>query len=404
MNDLFNSFMTGPDENGRFGDFGGRFVSETLMPLILELEQQYERAKTDDSFWAEMNYLWKHYVGRPSPLYFAERLTDHLGGAKIYMKRDELNHTGAHKINNVLGQIILARRMGKSRIIAETGAGQHGVATATVAARLGLECVVYMGAVDMARQEANVYRMRLLGAEVVAVESGSKTLKDALNEAMRDWVTNIDDTFYIIGTVAGPHPYPAMVRDFQSVIGREARQQISRQTGRLPDALVACVGGGSNAIGLFYPFLEDREVAIYGVEAAGEGLDTGRHAAPLCAGRSGVLHGNRTYLMQDQDGQIIETHSISAGLDYPGVGPEHAWLKDSGRAEYVAVTDRQALEAFHTLTRTEGIIPALESSHALAYTAQLAARMDRQQSVLVNLSGRGDKDMHTVAALDGIEI
>ena len=399
-----SKFTGMPDQRGHFGVYGGIFVAETLMGPLEDLRQAYARYMQDDEFLAELDADLANYVGRPSPLYHAQRLSMDLGGAQIYLKREDLNHTGAHKVNNTIGQALLAKRMGKTRIIAETGAGQHGVATATVAARLGLECVVYMGAVDMARQEANVYRMRLLGAKVVAVESGSKTLKDALNEAMRDWVTNVDSTFYIIGTVAGPHPYPAMVRDFQAVIGREARQQIQQQTGRLPDALLACVGGGSNAIGLFHPFLDDAGVAIYGVEAAGEGLDTGRHAAPLCAGRPGVLHGNRTYLMQDENGQIIETHSISAGLDYPGVGPEHAWLKDSGRAEYVAVTDHQALDAFHTLTRTEGIIPALESSHALAYAAQLAPSMSPDQSILVNLSGRGDKDMHTVAALDGITI
>ena len=406
-----NSYRTGPDESGHFGMFGGRFVAETLMPLILEVEQAYHAAKQDPAFADELAYYLEHYVGRPSPLYHAASLTEHLRagaapdkGAKIYFKRDELNHTGAHKINNCMGQILLARRMGKKRIIAETGAGQHGVATATVAARLGLECIVYMGEVDMARQEANVYRMRLLGAEVKSVGSGSKTLKDALNEAMRDWVTNVDNTFYIIGTVAGPHPYPAMVRDFQAVIGREARAQIQQMTGRLPDALVACVGGGSNAIGLFFPFIEDENVAILGVEAAGDGLETGNHAAPLCAGKPGVLHGNRTYLMEDADGQIIETHSISAGLDYPGVGPEHAWLKDTGRASYVAVTDDEALEAFHRLTRTEGIIPALESSHAIAQAMKLAPTMDREQTLLVNLSGRGDKDMHTVAAREGLKI
>ena len=349
-----------PDERGHFGPYGGLFVSETLMEPLQELRDAYERYLRDPEFLRELDEDLANYVGRPSPIYHARRWSAQLGGAQIYLKREDLNHTGAHKVNNTVGQALLAHRMGKTRIIAETGAGQHGVATATVAARLGLECVVYMGAVDMARQEANVYRMRLLGAEVRAVSSGSKTLKDALNEAMRDWVTNVDNTFYIIGTVAGPHPYPAMVRDFQAVIGREAREQMQRQAGRLPDALVACVGGGSNAIGLFHPFLDDREVAIYGVEAAGDGLETGHHAAPLCAGKPGVLHGNRTYLMEDSDGQIIETHSISAGLDYPGVGPEHAWLKDSGRATYVAVTDEEALTAFHALTRTEGIIPALE--------------------------------------------
>ena len=393
-----------PDERGHFGPYGGLFVSETLMEPLQELREAYERYMGDPDFIRELDEDLAHYVGRPSPVYHAQRWSEQIGGAQIYLKREDLNHTGAHKVNNTIGQALLARRMGKTRIIAETGAGQHGVATATVAARLGLECVVYMGEVDMARQEANVYRMRLLGAEVVGVSSGSKTLKDALNEAMRDWVTNVDNTFYIIGTVAGPHPYPAMVRDFQAVIGREAREQMQQQAGRLPDALVACVGGGSNAIGLFYPFLDDTEVKIYGVEAAGDGLDTGHHAAPLCAGKPGVLHGNRTYLMEDRDGQIIETHSISAGLDYPGVGPEHAWLKDIGRANYVAVTDNEALDAFHDLTRTEGIIPALESSHALAYAKKLAPQMSKDQIILINLSGRGDKDMHTVAAREGIII
>jgi tryptophan synthase beta chain len=393
-----------PDKRGHFGRYGGMFVSETLMAPLQELREAYDRYLADPEFLAELDADLQHYVGRPSPVYHAERWSREVGGAQLFLKREDLNHTGAHKINNTVGQALLARRMGKTRIIAETGAGQHGVATATVAARLGLECVVYMGEVDIKRQEANVYRMRLLGAEVVAVKSGSRTLKDALNEAMRDWVANVDNTFYIIGTVAGPHPYPAMVRDFQAVIGREAREQMVRQVGRLPDALVACVGGGSNAIGLFHPFLDDRDVAMYGVEAAGEGLETGHHAAPLCAGRPGVLHGNRTYLMEDNDGQIVETHSISAGLDYPGVGPEHAWLKDIGRANYVAVTDDQALAAFHELTRTEGIIPALESSHALAYAAQLAAGMERDRIVLINLSGRGDKDMHTVAEREGIGI
>jgi tryptophan synthase beta chain len=393
-----------PDERGHFGAYGGMFVSETLMEPLEELREAYERFLADPVFLDELDTDLRDYVGRPSPLYLAGRLTERYGGARIFLKREDLNHTGAHKVNNTIGQALLARRMGKTRIIAETGAGQHGVATATVAARLGLECVVYMGEVDVARQEANVYRMRLLGARVVPVKSGSRTLKDALNEAMRDWVTNVDDTFYIIGTVAGPHPYPAMVRDFQAVIGCETRQQVQERTGRLPDALVACVGGGSNAIGLFHPFLDDPEVMLYGVEAAGEGLETGRHAAPLCAGRPGVLHGNRTYLMEDKDGQIIETHSISAGLDYPGVGPEHAWLKDTGRARYVAVTDQEALEAFHTLTRVEGIIPALESSHALAYAAKLAPSMDKDGILVVNLSGRGDKDMHTVAVLDGMQL
>ncbi len=400
-----DKILTGmPDENGHFGPYGGLFVPETLMEPLAELSAAYERFLGDREFIAELDTDLADYVGRPSPLYLARRWSDTLGGARIYLKREDLNHTGAHKVNNTVGQALLARRMGKTRIIAETGAGQHGVATATVAARLGLECVVYMGEVDIARQEANVYRMRLLGAEVVAVKSGSRTLKDALNEAMRDWVTNIDNTFYIIGTVAGPHPYPAMVRDFQAVIGRESRTQIRERTGRLPDTLVACVGGGSNAIGLFYPFLDDPEVAMYGVEAAGNGLETGQHAAPLCAGQPGVLHGNRTYLLEDRDGQIIETHSIAAGLDYPGVGPEHAWLKDRGRVTYVAVTDDEALAAFHTLTRTEGIMPALESSHALAYAATMARQMDREQIILVNLSGRGDKDMHTVAAREGLRL
>jgi len=393
-----------PDDRGHFGIYGGKFVAETLMVPLQELQDAYEQYLTDPDFIAELDADLQNYVGRPSPLYLAEGWTRYLGGAQIYLKREDLNHTGAHKVNNTIGQALLAKRLGKTRIIAETGAGQHGVATATVAARLGLKCVIYMGAVDIARQAINVYRMKLLGAEVVSVDSGSKTLKDALNEAMRDWVTNIDDTFYIIGTVAGPHPYPAMVRDFQAIIGREARQQIQQQAGRLPDALIACVGGGSNAIGLFYPFLDDKEVTIHGVEAAGDGLDSGRHAAPLCAGRPGVLHGNRTYLMEDDDGQIIETHSVSAGLDYPGVGPEHAWLKDIGRAEYVAINDDEALQAFHDLTRIEGIIPALESSHALAYATKLAPTMDKDQIIIVNLSGRGDKDIHTVAALEGIEV
>ncbi|MFI0399929.1 MAG: tryptophan synthase subunit beta [Thiolinea sp.] len=393
-----------PDAAGHFGAYGGRFIAETLMEPIYQLEQAYSSLKNDPKFQAEFAQDLKHYVGRPSPLYFAERLTRELGGAKIFLKREDLNHTGAHKINNTIGQALLARHMGKTRIIAETGAGQHGVASATIAARLGLECVVYMGAEDVQRQAPNVFRMKLLGATVVPVHSGSKTLKDALNEAMRDWVTNVDDTFYIIGTVAGPHPYPAMVRDFQSVIGREARQQILEQDGRLPDALVACVGGGSNAIGLFHPFLADESVAIYGVEAAGSGIDSGKHAAPLTAGKSGVLHGNRTYLMEDDNGQIIETHSISAGLDYPGVGPEHSWLKDMGRAHYVAVTDAEAMEGFHTLTRKEGIIPALESSHAMAYVMELAPKMAKDQSIIMCLSGRGDKDINTIARLEGITL
>ncbi|KPJ96985.1 MAG: tryptophan synthase subunit beta [Gammaproteobacteria bacterium SG8_15] len=393
-----------PDAKGHFGIYGGKFVSETLMVPLEELRLNYEKYLKDPDFLKELDDDLRQYVGRPSPLYFAERWSAKLGGARIYLKREDLNHTGAHKVNNTVGQALLAKRMGKTRIIAETGAGQHGVATATVAARLGLECVVYMGAEDIKRQAINVYRMRLLGADVRAVESGSKTLKDALNEAMRDWVTNVDDTFYIIGTVAGPHPYPAMVRDFQAVIGREAREQCQQQTGKLPNMLVACVGGGSNAIGLFYPFLDDKDVAIVGVEAAGDGLETGHHAAPLCAGKPGVLHGNRTYLMEDADGQIIETHSISAGLDYPGVGPEHAWLKDVGRAMYVAVTDQEALQAFHDLTRIEGIIPALESSHALAYVTKVAPTMSRDDVIVLNLSGRGDKDIHTVAALEGIQV
>jgi tryptophan synthase beta chain len=393
-----------PDANGHFGNYGGRFVSEILMTALQDLEETYSRLINDKDFVAEFDNDLNHYVGRQSPLYFAQRLTNHIGGARIYLKREDLNHTGSHKINNCIGQALLARSMGKSRIIAETGAGQHGVATATVAARLGLECQVFMGSVDIERQSLNVYRMKLLGAEVIPVTSGSKTLKDAMSEAMRDWVTNIDTTYYIIGTVAGPHPYPKLVRDFQSVIGREARQQCLNQAGRLPDALVACVGGGSNAMGLFYPFLEDREVRLIGVEAAGTGLDTGLHAAPLNRGAVGVLHGNRTYLMEDEDGQILDTHSISAGLDYPGVGPEHAWLKDTKRAEYVAVEDQQALEAFRQLNLMEGIMPALESSHALAYGAQLASGMNADQIVIINLSGRGDKDIHTIAAIDGISI
>jgi len=399
-----NIFAQMPDKKGHFGIFGGRFIAETLMAPIEELTQAYESLKNDPEFIKELDADLADYVGRPSPVYFAERWSQKIGGANIYLKREDLNHTGAHKINNTIGQALLAKRMGKTRIIAETGAGQHGVASATVAARLGLECVVYMGEVDVQRQAANVYRMKLLGAKVVAVNSGSKTLKDALNEAMRDWVTNVDNTFYIIGTVAGPHPYPAMVRDFQTIIGREAKRQMLAKTNALPDALVACVGGGSNAIGLFHPFLNDNDVAIYGVEGGGHGLASGQHAAPLCAGKPGVLHGNRTYLMEDDDGQIIETHSISAGLDYPGVGPEHAWLKDIGRANYVIATDDEALDAFHALTKIEGIIPALESSHALAYAAKLAKKMGKGKNILVNLSGRGDKDIHTVAALEGITV
>jgi tryptophan synthase beta chain len=392
-----------PDGHGHFGPYGGIFVAETLMQALDELKQAYARYQADPDFKAEFEYELKHYVGRPSPVYHARRWSEHFGGAQVYLKREDLNHTGAHKINNTIGQALLARRMGKPRVIAETGAGQHGVATATIAARYGMECVVYMGSEDVKRQAQNVYRMKLLGATVVPVESGSKTLKDALNEAMRDWVSNVADTFYIIGTVAGPHPYPMMVRDFQSVIGNESREQMWSLVGRQPDAVLACVGGGSNAMGIFSPYLEEKGVRLIGVEAAGFGLETGKHAATLCAGKPGVLHGNRTYLLQDDNGQIIETHSISAGLDYPGVGPEHSWLKDSGRAEYVCVTDDEALKAFHDLCRLEGIIPALESSHALAYAAKMAPRMRRDQILLVNLSGRGDKDMHTVAEKSGIE-
>ena len=403
--DFVNSYFTGPDENGRFGDFGGRFVSETLMPLILELEAQYEHAKTDDSFWAEMHHLWTHYVGRPSPLYHAERLTEMLGGAKIYLKRDELNHTGAHKINNVLGQIILARRMGKTRIIAETGAGQHGVATATVCAKFGLKCVVYMGAHDVERQAPNVFRMRLLGAEVIPVTSGRGTLKDAMNDALRDWVTNVANTFYCIGTVAGPHPYPAMVRDFQAIIGQETREQIMQAEGRLPDTLIAAIGGGSNAMGLFYPFLDDKDVAIIGVEAGGKGVNEKmEHCASLTGGRPGVLHGNRTYLLQDDDGQILEGFSISAGLDYPGIGPEHAWLHDIGRAQYVSITDVEALDAFQVCCAQEGIIPALEPSHALAHVLKIAPNLPKDHLLVMNMCGRGDKDIFTVAAALGMEM
>ncbi|MAB07446.1 MAG: tryptophan synthase subunit beta [Rhodobacteraceae bacterium] len=400
MDDLVNSFMNGPDEKGRFGIYGGRFVSETLMPLILELEEQYERAKTDQSFWDEMDHLWKHYVGRPSPLYFAERMTEELGGAKIYLKRDELNHTGAHKINNVLGQIILAKRMGKTRILAETGAGQHGVATATVCAKFGLKCVVYMGAHDVERQQPNVFRMRLLGAEVVPVTSGRGTLKDAMNDALRDWVTNVHDTFYCIGTVAGPHTYPAMVRDFQAVIGKEVRWQLPEHEGegRLPDTVIAAIGGGSNAMGLFYPFLDDPSVNIIGVEAGGKGVDEKmEHCASLTGGRPGVLHGNRTYLLQDDDGQILEGFSISAGLDYPGIGPEHSWLHDTGRAKYVSITDKEALEAFQFSCRTEGIIPALEPSHALAHVMKIAPTLPKDHVIVSNMCGRGDKDIFAVA-------
>ena len=399
-----NYYDTYPDEKGHFGPYGGRFVGETLMSAIYALEEAYDLYKNDPDFQAEMDRDLAEFVGRPSPIYLAENWSNRIGGAKIYLKREDLNHTGAHKINNTIGQALLAKRMGKKRVIAETGAGQHGVASATVAARLGMECIVYMGAEDVKRQAQNVYRMKLLGAEVVPVESGSRTLKDALNEALRDWVTNVDETFYIIGTVAGPHPYPEMVRDFQAVIGREARQQMLEITGKLPEALVACIGGGSNAIGLFHPFINDEAVAMYGVEGAGHGIETGQHSAELCAGTAGVLHGNRTYLIQDTEGQITETLSISAGLDYPGVGPEHAWLKDIGRANYVSVTDDEALQAFHDLTRSEGIIPALESSHALAYASKLAATMSSDQAILVNLSGRGDKDMHTVASLAGLKV
>lgn len=393
-----------PDAKGRFGPYGGRFVSETLIHALDELDEMYHRLKDDPDFQAEFDKDMTHYVGRPSPLYFAEHLTEKVGGAKIYLKREDLNHTGAHKVNNCIGQGLLAKYSGKKRIIAETGAGQHGVATATIAARLGLECEIFMGADDIQRQSLNVYRMKLLGAKVRSVTSGSCTLKDAMNEAMRDWVTNVDDTFYIIGTVAGPHPYPKLVRDFQCIIGREARVQCQEMTGRLPDALVACVGGGSNAIGLFHPFLEDESVAIYGVEAGGYGVETGQHAAPLNDGIPGVLHGNRTYLMEDENGQIIETHSVSAGLDYPGVGPEHSWLKDIGRAEYVAINDDEAMAAFRTLTQVEGIMPALESSHAVAYAMKLAKQLDEDKIIVVNLSGRGDKDILTVAAIDGISV
>ena len=397
-------FASVPDANGRFGQFGGKFVAETLMTALTELQALYASLKSDASFIAEFDRDLAHYVGRPSPLYEASRLSDQIGGGRIFLKREDLNHTGAHKVNNTIGQALLAKYMGKRRVIAETGAGQHGVATATVAARLGLECHVFMGEEDIRRQSLNVYRMKLLGADVVPVTSGSRTLKDAMNEAMRDWVTNVDSTFYIIGTVAGPHPYPMLVRDFQSVIGREARTQSLSQTGKLPDALVACVGGGSNAIGLFHPFLQDLGVEMYGVEAGGKGLSTGQHAAPLSVGSPGVLHGNRTYLMQDDDGQILETHSVSAGLDYPGVGPEHAWLKDIGRVRYVTADDQETLEAFHRLTRIEGIMPALETAHALAYAEKLASEMSPNQHIIVNLSGRGDKDILTVAALEGIEV
>jgi tryptophan synthase beta chain len=396
-------FAAVPDVDGRFGPYGGKYVAETLMFALAELEQVYRKLSVDPAFQRELDEDLAHYVGRPSPLYEAKRWSDQIGGARIFLKREDLNHTGAHKVNNTVGQALLAKHMGKPRVIAETGAGQHGVATATIAARLGLECQVFMGEEDVRRQALNVYRMKLLGAEVVPVTSGSRTLKDAMNEAMRDWVTNVDDTFYIIGTVAGPHPYPMLVRDFQCVIGREARRQALAQTGKLPDALVACVGGGSNAIGLFHPFLRDDGVGMYGVEAGGHGIASNQHAAPLTAGTPGVLHGNRTYLMQDVDGQIMHTHSVSAGLDYPGVGPEHSWLKDIGRVNYVVANDDEALRAFHTLTRVEGIMPALESSHALAYAEKLAATMTPDQVIVVNLSGRGDKDIHTVAQIDGIQ-
>ncbi|MEK9795713.1 MAG: tryptophan synthase subunit beta [Alphaproteobacteria bacterium] len=404
MNDLSNSYRNGPDEFGHFGIFGGRYVAETLMPLILEVEKAYDAARADPAFQTELNYYLAHYVGRPSPLYFAERLTEHYGGAKIYFKRDELNHTGAHKINNCMGQILLARRMGKKRIIAETGAGQHGVATATVCARFGLDCVVYMGATDIERQAPNVFRMKLLGAEVVPVTSGTATLKDAMNDALRDWVANVEDTYYLIGTVAGPHPYPAMVRDFQSVIGIETREQMMKAEGRLPDTLVACIGGGSNAMGLFHPFLDDADINIIGVEAAGRGIETGEHAASLTGGRPGVLHGNRTYLLQDDDGQIIDAHSISAGLDYPGIGPEHAWLKDMERVEYVSVTDQEALDAFQLCSRLEGIIPALEPSHALAHAGKIAPDLPSDHLLVMNMCGRGDKDVFTIANALGVKL
>jgi tryptophan synthase beta chain len=401
---LEKQYLNQPDASGHYGPYGGKYVSETLMHALSELEENYTKLKDDASFQREFDYDLAHYVGRPSPLYFAERWSNNLGGAKIYLKREDLNHTGAHKINNTVGQALLAKYSGKKRIIAETGAGQHGVASATIAARLGMECQVYMGAEDVERQALNVYRMKLLGAKVYPVTSGTKTLKDAMNEAMRDWVTNVDDTFYIIGTVAGPHPYPMLVRDFQSVIGREARAQCQQMTGRLPDALVACVGGGSNAIGLFHPFLADESVKLYGVEAGGDGIETGRHAAPLSAGRPGILHGNKTYLMEDDNGQISHTHSVSAGLDYPGVGPEHSWLKDTGRAEYVGINDDEALAAFRELNLVEGIMPALETSHALAYAAKLAKTMSSDQTIIVNLSGRGDKDINTIAKLDGLSL
>ncbi|MEO0713276.1 MAG: tryptophan synthase subunit beta [Pseudomonadota bacterium] len=399
-----NAWDQWPDANGRFGEFGGRYVAETLMPLIHDLEAEYRSAKADPAFKAEMDDLWAHYVGRPSPLYFAERLTEHFGGAKIYLKRDELNHTGAHKINNCLGQVLLAKRMGKTRIIAETGAGQHGVATATVCARFGLPCVVFMGETDVERQKPNVFRMTLLGAEIVPVSSGTGTLKDAMNEALRDWVTNVNDTFYCIGTAAGPHPYPELVRDFQSIIGREARAQILEREGRLPDVLMACIGGGSNAIGLFHPFLEDEDVRLIGVEAAGHGVETGQHAAALNGGTPGILHGNKTYLLQDEAGQIFDAHSISAGLDYPGIGPEHAFLRDTGRAEYLTCTDEEALDAFQLCTKLEGIIPALEPAHALARVGEVAGSLGSEGLLILNMCGRGDKDVFSVAAALGIDI
>ena len=404
VTDQPNTYQGGPDEQGHFGLFGGRFVAETLMPLILDLEEAWKEAKNSDAYWAEVGHLNAHYSGRPSPLYFAERLTEHLGGAKIYFKRDELNHTGSHKINNCIGQILLAQRMGKTRIIAETGAGQHGVAAATVCARFGLPCVVYMGETDIERQKPNVFRMRLLGAEVIPVTSGTGTLKDAMNEALRDWVTNVESTYYLIGTAAGPHPYPEMVRDFQSVIGREVREQLEEVDGKLPDTIVACIGGGSNAIGLFHPFLNDRTVRIVGVEAGGKGLEGDEHCASLNGGRPGVLHGNRTYLLQDEDGQILEGYSISAGLDYPGIGPEHSWLRDSGRVDYVAATDREALDAFQLCTRLEGIIPALEPAHALAQVVKMAPELDKDHIIVMNMCGRGDKDVFAVAGHLGFDI
>ena len=405
LDNRINSYKEGPDENGRFGIFGGRFVSETLMPLILSLESEYEKVKSDKSFWKEMDFFLKDYVGRPSPLYFSERLTEYFGGAKIYLKRDELNHTGAHKINNVLGQILLAKRMGKKRIIAETGAGQHGVATATVCARFGLKCIVFMGKTDVERQAPNVFRMKLLGADIVSVTSGRGTLKDAMNEALRDWVTNVEDTFYCIGTVAGPHPYPSMVRDFQSIIGTETKQQILDKEGRLPDSLIACIGGGSNAMGLFFPFLDDKDVKMFGVEAGGKGVNNKmEHAASLTGGRPGILHGNRTYLLQDKNGQIIEGHSISAGLDYPGIGPEHSYLHDIGRVEYVSITDEESLDAFKLCCEKEGIIPALEPSHALAYVKKIAPKLPKDHIMIMNMCGRGDKDVFTVAEYLGFDL